>query len=121
MADIRHHPQGVPSWRQYRGRDYRFTAPNLKSRVDIGYYLKNPRLILDMFRTLTFSQMLKVLSHEKVWDGNAMYTHHMDMGRKECSGITTMHSEAGSRSYLLSPVIPAVQDEAAQDEAVPVR
>lgn len=51
-------------------------------------------------------QLFKILIHEKVWAGNAMYTHRMDMKRKEFSGTTTVYSEAGNPPYFLLPVIP---------------
>ncbi|MGM9652199.1 MAG: hypothetical protein ACI3XP_01005, partial [Eubacteriales bacterium] len=86
--------------------DFRFTASNLTSKVDVSHYLKNPKLMIGMFRALPMDQLFKILTHEKVWAGNAMYTHHMDMKGKEFSGTTTVYSEAGNRSYLLLPVIP---------------
>lgn len=61
---------------------------------------------MGMFRALPMNQLLKILTHEKVWAGNAMYTHHMDMKRKEFSGSTAVYSEAGNWPYLLLPVIP---------------
>ena len=64
------------------GRDFRFTVSNLKSKVDINHYLKNPKLILGMVRALPMNQLFKILTHEKVWAGNAMYTHNMDMKQK---------------------------------------
>ncbi|MEE8675034.1 CocE/NonD family hydrolase C-terminal non-catalytic domain-containing protein [Tractidigestivibacter scatoligenes] len=105
-------PKGYRLGVNVGGRDYRFTAPNLKTRVDISQYLKNPRLVLGMFRTLRFPELLKILTHEKVWDGNAIYTHKMDMRRKEFSGTTTVYSEDGSRPYLLLPVIPGSKEMA---------
>ena len=62
--------------------------------------------MLGMFRALPMNQLFKLLTHEKVWAGNAMYTHSMDRKRKEISGITTVYSESGNRPYLLLPVIP---------------
>ncbi|MCI6813148.1 MAG: hypothetical protein MR922_12245 [Lachnospiraceae bacterium] len=99
-------PKGYRLGVNVGGRDYRFTAPNLKSKVDISHYLKNPRLIIGMFRALPMNQLFKILTHEKVWAGNAMYTHKMDMKRKEFSGTTSVYSEYGNRPYLLLPVIP---------------
>lgn len=103
-------PKGYRLGVNVGGRDYRFTAPNLKTRVDISQYLKNPRLVLGMFRMLRFPEFLKILTHEKVWDGNAVYTHKMDMRRKEFSGTTTVYSGDGSRPYLLLPVIPCSKE-----------
>ncbi|MGM9947477.1 hypothetical protein [Floccifex sp.] len=86
-------------------KDFKFTASNLKSKVDISHYLKNPKLIMGMMRKLPMNELYKILTYEKVWTGNAMYTHKMDMKRKEFSGITTIYSQADNRSYLLLPVI----------------
>ena len=99
-------PKGYRLGGNIGGRDFRFTASNLKSKVDISHYLKNPKLIIGMFRTLPINQLLKILTHEKVWAGNAMYTHNMDMKRKEFSGTTVVYSEVDNRPYLLLPVIP---------------
>ena len=62
--------------------------------------------MIGMFKALPMNQLFKILTHEKVWAGNAMYTHKMDMKRKEFSGTTTVYSEVGNRPYLLLPVIP---------------
>lgn len=102
-------PKGYRLGVHIGGRDFRFADPNLTSRVDISHYLKNPKLMLGMFRALPMNQLFKLLTHEKVWAGNAMYTHSMDMKRKEFSGITTVYSESGNRPYLLLPVIPDKQ------------
>ena len=99
-------PKGYRLGVNVGGRDFIFTDPKLTSRVDISHYLKNPKLILGMFRALPMDRLFKILTHEKVWAGNAMYTHHMDMKRKEFSGTTTVYSEAGNRPCLLLPVIP---------------
>ena len=99
-------PKGYRLGVNIGGRDFRFTAPNLTSKVDISHYLKNPKLMIGMFRALPMDQLFRILTHEKVWAGNAMYTHHMDMKRKAFSGTTTVYSEAGNRPYLLLPVIP---------------
>lgn len=52
------------------------------------------------------NQLFKILTHEKVWAGNVMYAHNMDMKRKEISGTTTVYSESGNQPYLLLSVIP---------------
>lgn len=59
-------PKGYRLGVNVGGRDYRFTASNLKTRVDISQYLKNPRLVLGVFRTLRFPELLMILTHEKV-------------------------------------------------------
>ena len=99
-------PKGYRLGVNIGGRDFRFTAPDLTSKVDISHYLKNPKLMIGMFRALPMNQLFKILTHEKVWAGNAMYTHYMDRKRKELSGTTTVYSEADNRPYLLLPVIP---------------
>lgn len=84
-----------------------YTEYGRKMQKDfLDHYLRNPKLILGMFKALPMNELFKILTHEKVWDGNAMYTHNMDMRRKEFSGMTTIYSEKSSRPYLLLPVIP---------------
>ena len=61
-----------------------------------------------LFRKEIKEKYSEILTHEKVWAGNAMYTHKMDMKRKESSGTTTVYSEVGNRPYLLLPVITAM-------------
>lgn len=99
-------PKGCRLGVNIGGRYFKFPSSKLRSRVDISHYLRNPKLIVGMFRALTVKQLFKILTHDKVWARNAMYTHTMDMKRKEFSGTTTVYSEIGSRPYLLLPVIP---------------
>ncbi|MFI3117032.1 hypothetical protein [Streptococcus suis] len=100
-------PKGYRLGVNIGGRDFKFTEPHLKTKVDISHYYKNPKLILGMLKTLPMNQLFKIMTHEKVWSGNAMYTHQMDMKRKEFSGTTTLYSEADERPYILLPVIPS--------------
>lgn len=99
-------PKGYRLGVNISGRDFCFITSNLISKVDISHYLKNPRLMIGMFRTLSMKQLFKIVAHEKKWSGNAMYTHNMDMRRKVLSGITTVYSETDNRPYILLPVIP---------------
>ncbi|HFI0688481.1 TPA: CocE/NonD family hydrolase C-terminal non-catalytic domain-containing protein [Streptococcus suis] len=100
-------PKGYRLGVNIGGRDFKFTAPHLKTKVDVSHYYKNPKLILGILKTLPMNQLFKIMTHEKVWSGNAIYTHQMDMKCKEFSGTTTLHSEADERPYILLPVIPA--------------
>lgn len=92
-------PKGYRLGVNIGGRDFKFTAPHLETKVGVSHYYKNPKLILCMLKTLPMNQLFKIMTHEKVWSGNAMYTHQMDMKRKEFSGTTTLHSEADERPY----------------------
>lgn len=92
-------PKGYRLGVNIGGRDFKFTAPHLKTKVDVSHYYKNPKLILGMLKTLPMNQLFKIMTHEKVWSGKAIYTHQMDMKRKEFSGTTILHSEVDERPY----------------------
>ena len=87
------------------GKDFSFPSKDKWSRVDISSYIR-PRMLLSLMRTLSMKEMLGLLKHDKVWKGQAMYTHNIDRKAKAFHGITTIHSEKDDKPFILLPIIP---------------
>lgn len=87
------------------GKDFAFPDKEKWSRVDVSAYTK-PRILSSLYKTLTAKGILKLLTHEKIWKGQAMYTHTTDRKSKAFNGTTTIHSSQEDRPYILLPIIP---------------
>ena len=109
--DVEVWPTSVIIPKRYRlgfyvgGKDFAFKDKSKWSRVDISAYLR-PRMLLSLFRTLNFKGMVGLLKHDKVWKGQAMYTHTIDRKSAVFHGTTTIYSDENDRPYILLPVIP---------------
>lgn len=87
------------------GKDFSFPSRDKWSRVDIPAYTRF-RMLLSLFRTLTPKGMLKLLTHDRVWKGQAMYTHNIDRKAGAFHGVTAIHSDENDKPYILLPIIP---------------
>lgn len=87
------------------GKDFAFPDKEKWSRVDTSAYTK-PRILSSLYKTLTPKGILKLLTHEKTWKGQAMYTHTSDRKSQSFHGTTTIYSSQEDRPYILLPIIP---------------
>lgn len=111
MLDVEVWPTSVIIPKGYRlgfyvgGKDFSFPDKSKWSKVSTSSYM-HVRFLSSLFKTLTPKGMLKLLTHDRTWKGQAMYTHNIDRKSKAFHGVTTIHSNEDDKPYILLPVIP---------------
>lgn len=111
MLDVEVWPTSVIIPKGYRlgfyvgGKDFSFSDKSKWSKVSISSYM-HVRFLSSLFKTLTPKGMFKLLTHDRIWKGQAMYTHNVDRKAKAFHGVTTIHSNEDDKPYVLLPVIP---------------
>ena len=109
--DVEVWPTSVIIPRGYRlgfhigGKDFAFPEKDKWSKVSVSAYMRH-RFLSSLVRTLSAKEMLKLLTHERVWKGQAMYTHTIDRKAEVFHGTTTIHSDKKDPAFILLPIIP---------------